>query len=211
MLLIGGASATPTQSMGGFQESHTLECTRPWTKYQARIDSAARIPFYVARAVHIARSGRPGPVYLEFPAEVVQEQIETALLPQLLGHTLPPPPRPFAEPHAVSAALAMLRAAQRPLVIVGKGAAWARAEQQVRGFVEQLHIPFLATPMGKGVVADDHALSVAAARSTALAQADVVLLLGARLNWMLHFGQPPRFLNNVKIIQADIAPVRKRF
>ena len=206
MILIGGAPSTMTGGMGAFQESPTMDACRPFTKYQARIDSVARIPFLVARAMHIARSGRPGPVYLEIPAELVTASIPTQDIPALLGKPLPPPPRPLAEPQSVADAIALLRGASRPLVIVGKGCGWSRAEVQVRSFVEQLNIPFLATPMGKGVVADDHALSVAAARSAALAGADVVLLLGARLNWILHFGLAPRFSENVKIIQADISP-----
>lgn len=206
MILIGGSSASMSQGMGSFQEAPTMDVTRPFTKYQARIDSVARIPFYVARAVHIARSGRPGPVYLEIPAELVTAQLRSADIPTLLGTQLPLPPRPFAEPQSITAALSLIRSASRPLVIVGKGCAWSRAEQQVRALVQQLNIPFLATPMGKGVVADDHPNSVAAARSGALAGADVVLLLGARLNWMLHFGLPPRFQSTVKFIQADISP-----
>src|SRR5829696_375893 len=93
----------------------------------------------------------------------------------------------------VEAALAALRSASNPLVIVGKGMAWARAEGEVREFIEKTRLPFLATPMVKGVVPDDHPLSVATARTYALQNADVVLLLGARLNWILHFGMAPRY------------------
>jgi thiamine pyrophosphate-dependent acetolactate synthase large subunit-like protein len=93
----------------------------------------------------------------------------------------------------IARALAVLRTAKRPLVVVGKGCAYARAEAEVTRFVEASGLPFLATPMGKGVVPDDHALCANAARSVALKKADVVVLLGARLNWILHFGLPPRF------------------
>jgi len=84
------------------------------------------------------------------------------------------------------------------------GAAYGRAEYAVRNFIGEFGLPFLATPMGKGVVPDEHSLSVASARTYALLNADVVLLLGARLNWILHFGKPPRFNANVKFIQIDI-------
>jgi 2-hydroxyacyl-CoA lyase 1 len=83
--------------------------------------------------------------------------------------------------------------------------AWSRAEDEVRDFIEKTQLPFLATPMGKGVMDDDHPLSVGAARSLALKEADVIFLMGARLNWILHFGMAPRFNPNVKIIQLDIA------
>ena len=84
--------------------------------------------------------------------------------------------------------------------------AYSRAEDEVREFIERTQLPFLASPMGKGVMPDDHPLSVGAARSHALQNADVVFLMGARLNWIMHFGLPPRFNKNVRIIQLDIAP-----
>ncbi|CAG7639819.1 unnamed protein product, partial [Allacma fusca] len=96
----------------------------------------------------------------------------------------------------------LLRKAERPLVIVGKGAAYARAEKNVNDFIRATDLPYLPTAMGKGVVPDDHPNCISPARSLALQKADVVLLLGARVNWMLHFGQPPRFNPNVKIIQV---------
>jgi 2-hydroxyacyl-CoA lyase 1 len=98
-----------------------------------------------------------------------------------------------------------LRQSENPLVIVGKGMAWSRAEDELRQFIDRTRLPFLATPMGKGVVSDDHPLSVGGARSYALQNADTILLLGARLNWILHFGLPPRFRPDVNILQVDIA------
>ena len=91
-------------------------------------------------------------------------------------------------------------------MIIGKGAAYSRAEEEVRAFIDATRLPFLASPMGKGVVPDDHRLSVASARSHALGNADLIFLLGARLNWIMHFGLPPRFQENVRVIQLDIAP-----
>src|SRR5207245_11726433 len=109
-------------------------------------------------------------------------------------------------PADVERALDVLRLAERPLVIVGKGMAYSRAEDEVRAFIERTRLPFLASPMGKGVMPDAHPLSVGAARSHALQNADVVFLMGARLNWIMHFCLPPRFNKNVRIIQLDIAP-----
>uniref|UniRef100_A0A671UPY8 2-hydroxyacyl-CoA lyase n=1 Tax=Sparus aurata TaxID=8175 RepID=A0A671UPY8_SPAAU len=116
----------------------------------------------------------------------------------------PTPPVSVADQGAITEAISVLKEAKRPLVIIGKGAAYGRAETALREFVEMSGLPFLPTPMGKGVLPDDHPNCVAAARSRALLQADVVLLLGARLNWMLHFGLPPRFNPDVKIIQVDL-------
>ncbi|MCP3991891.1 MAG: oxalyl-CoA decarboxylase, partial [Actinomycetia bacterium] len=116
------------------------------------------------------------------------------------------PPRMHAEPDSVRAAIGALKQAERPLAIVGKGMAWARAEAEVRQFIDRTQLPFLASPMGKGVIPDDHPLSVGAARSHALAEADVILLAGARLNWIMHFGRRPRFNPDVKVIQLDSHP-----
>src|SRR5260370_19408283 len=109
-------------------------------------------------------------------------------------------------PDDVERALDTLRSAERPLVIVGKGMAYSRAEDEVRAFIERTKLPFLASPMGKGVLPDNHPLSVGAARSHALQNADVVFLMGARLNWIMHFGLPPRYNKDVRFIQLDIAP-----
>ena len=202
MLLIGGANDSFQNGMGAFQECPQIEAARPFVKYAARPDSIERLPYYVEQAVRASLSGRPGPVYLDLPNDQIVGKREE----QKVGWAArtPEPARAQADPNAVERALEVLRAAERPLVIVGKGAAWARAENEVREFVRRTHLPFLATPMGKGVVPDDDPLSVAPARSFALQNADAVLLLGARLNWILHFGLPPRFAKGVKLVQLDV-------
>jgi 2-hydroxyacyl-CoA lyase 1 len=202
MLLLGGANDSFQNGMGAFQECPQVEAARPFAKYAARPDSLARLPYYVEQAVRASTHGRPGAVYLDLPNDLIvgkHHDAEVGWRPRA-----PEPPRPQADPAAIERALAALRSAERPLVIVGKGCAWGRAEAPVREFLKRTQLPFLATPMGKGVVPDDHPLSVAPARSYALQQADVVLLLGARLNWMLHFGLPPRFAKGVRVLQLDI-------
>merc|ERR1719261_2031664 len=109
-----------------------------------------------------------------------------------------------ADPNSIAAAVQLLKSAKAPLVIVGKGAAYARAEAECKAFVEKTNIPFLSSPMGKGTIPDDHPLNVIPARSTALKEADVVLLVGARLNWILHFGQTPRYSADCRFIKVDI-------
>ncbi len=204
MILLGGASDMRQTGMGAFQEAPQVEAARPWCKYSARIDRVERVPYFVEQAVRTAMYGRPGPVYLDLPGDIIDGKIDEEAVPP----EPPPvadPPRPLADAAAVRHALDVLAQAERPLVIVGKGAAYSHAEDEVRSFIERTQLPYLATPMAKGLLPDDHPLSVAAARSTALQQADVVFLMGARLNWILHFGLPPRFSPDVRIIQLDIA------
>ncbi len=202
MLLIGGASPTYQNGMGAFQEERQTPLAAPYCKVARDIESGTRIPYYVEQAIRTSLNGRPGPVYLDFPDDIIQAQVDEddviAVAP--VGE----PSRPQVDPTIIEQALDALESAENPLVVVGKGMAWSRAEDEVREFIERTQLPFLNSPMGKGVMPDDHPLSVGAARSTALREADVVFLMGARLNWIMHFGLPPRFNPGVRIVQLDI-------
>ena len=204
MILIGGASPIYQNGMGAFQEERQVELAAPYCKYAHQIDQVDRIPYYVEQAVRRSIYGRPGPVYLDFADNIIRaecEEDEAAVVSRVSD-----PPRTQADPAAVEGALDVLESAEKPLVVVGKGMAWSRAEEDVRNFIERTQLPFLNSPMGKGVMPDDSSLSVGAARSTALRDADVVFLMGARLNWIMHFGLPPRFNKDVRVIQLDINP-----
>ena len=204
MILIGGASPVYQNGMGGFQEERQVELAAPYCKYAHAIEHVHRIPYYVNQAVRHALYGRPGPTYLDFPDDIIRGECEDEEI--IAAATVPEPPRTMADPDAIEAALTALESAERPLVVVGKGMAWSRAEDEIREFIERTQLPFLASPMGKGTMPDDDALSVGAARSTALREADLVFLMGARLNWIMHYGLPPRFNKDVRIIQLDIEP-----
>jgi 2-hydroxyacyl-CoA lyase 1 len=203
MLLIGGSSNQILNHMGDFQAAPQVELARPFCKWVGQAERIEHIPRYIATAVRLAISGRPGPVYLDLPGDIIMSRIDESKI------DYPPrveaPPTPTVDPALIKKALGTLRSARQPLAIIGKGAAWARAEEQVRRFIDETHLPFLASPMGKGVVPDDHPLSVAAARTYALQNADLVFLIGARLNWIMHFGLPPRFRQDLRVVQLDIA------
>jgi 2-hydroxyacyl-CoA lyase 1 len=204
MICIGGASESWRNGMGAFQEERQVLITTPFCKFSHGVEHVHRIPFYVEMAVRNSIYGRPGASYLDMPDDIITGKVDELQVEE--PARCPDPPRTQAMPDDVERALNVLRSAERPLVIVGKGMAYSRAEDEVRAFIERTKVPFLASPMGKGVLPDSHPLSVGAARSHALQNADVVLLLGARLNWIMHFGLPPRFNKNVKIIQVDISP-----
>ncbi len=205
MILIGGASQSYYDGMGAFQEEEQVMACRQFCKSSRRVENAERIPFYVEQAVRTSMYGRPGPVYLDMPDDIILQKVEEDEITP--ASTIPDDiPRPQAPGENLDAALDLLETAERPLVIVGKGMAWSRAEDEVRDFVEKTQLPFLASPMGKGIIDDNHPLSVGAARTLALQEADVIFLMGARLNWIMHFGKKPRFSENVKIIQLDISP-----
>ena len=204
MILIGGASETYRGGMGAFQEERQVLIASPFCKFAHGIETVSRIPFYVEMATRNAIYGRPGATYLDMPDDIIRGTCELDKIAPT--ERVPEPPRMVAPAENVEAALDLLEKAQRPLVLLGKGMAWSRGEDEVRAFIERTQVPFVRSPMGKGVMPDDHPLSAGAARTLALQQADVIFLMGARLNWIFHFGLPPRYAKDVKIIQLDISP-----
>ncbi|KAL0871173.1 hypothetical protein ABMA27_004949 [Loxostege sticticalis] len=204
LLVIAGSCPEDHEGIGGFQEWPQVEASRPYCKYAGRPPSARLIPLHVERAVRLASAGRPGVSYLDMPGTLLTAEVDEDKVPELY-HAEPVAPA-YPNPALVEKAAEVLAKAERPLIIVGKGAAYAHAEDAVNKLVENTKIPVLPTPMGKGVVPDVSPYVVSTARTAALLKADAVLLLGARLNWMLHFGQPPRFAPDVKVIQVDINP-----
>jgi 2-hydroxyacyl-CoA lyase 1 len=204
MILIGGASETYRGGMGAFQEERQVLITTPFCKFAHGVESVRRIPYYVEMATRHSIYGRPGACYLDMPDDIITGECELDDIIQV--ERVPEPPRMIAPQENIEAALDVLEGAERPLVLVGKGMAWAQAEDEVREFIDRTQLPFVRSPMGKGVVPDDHPLAASAARTLALQQADVIFLMGARFNWIFHFGLPPRFAPDVKVIQLDISP-----
>lgn len=202
LIVIGGSSERNQETMGAFQEFPQVEACRLYSKFSARPSSIERIPFVIEKAVRSSIYGRPGACYIDIPADLVT--LEENVTSIKYKECCMPPPVSMAETSTVCTAASVLRNAERPLLIIGKGAAYSHAEDNIRRLVEQCNLPFLPTPMGKGVVPDNHPNCVGAARSRALQAADVIVLFGARLNWILHFGLPPRYQADVKFIQIDI-------
>lgn len=203
LLLLAGSSETHQTNKGAFQELDQVSYLAPHTKLSARPSSLEGLPVLLEKAYRTSYFGRPGPTYIDLPADIIQGVAQISNV-----RTVSPPgpaPRTSADPERIAKCVALLRSAKSPLLIIGKGAAYARAESAIQSFQETAQIPFLPTPMGKGVLPDDSELNVSAARSAVLKSADVILLLGARLNWILHYGEQPKFNPNVKIIQVDIA------
>ncbi|XP_051033806.1 2-hydroxyacyl-CoA lyase 1 isoform X1 [Phodopus roborovskii] len=202
LIVIGGSSERNQETMGAFQEFPQVEACRLYSKFSARPTSIEHIPIVIEKAVRSSIYGRPGACYIDIPADFVtlQGNVDSIWYKECCL----PPPVSMAETPAVCTAASVIRNAKQPLLIIGKGAAYSHAEGSIRKLVEQCNLPFLPTPMGKGVVPDNHPNCVGAARSRALQFADVIVLFGARLNWILHFGLPPRYQADVKFIQIDI-------
>jgi oxalyl-CoA decarboxylase len=210
MILISGSSEREVVDLqqGDYEEMDQLAIAKPLCKAAFRILHAQDIGIGVARAIRAAVSGRPGGVYLDLPAKLFSQVMDAVEGAKSLVKVVDPTPAQYPSADAVNRALDLLKGAKRPLVIFGKGAAYAQADETIRAFVEKSGIPFLQMSMAKGLLPDTHPQSAGAARSLVLQEADVVMLVGARLNWLLSHGKGKTWgkPGSKKFIQVDIEP-----
>src|SRR5580692_10450845 len=210
MILISGSSEREIVDLqqGDYEEMDQLAMAKPLCKAAFRVLHAADIGIGVARAIRAAVSGRPGGVYLDLPAKLFSQVMDADAGARSLVKVIDPAPAQLPARAAVTRALDLLRGARRPLIILGKGAAYAQADDQIRALVERSGIPFLPMSMAKGLLPDTHPQSAGAARSTVLKDADVVMLIGTRLNWLLSHGKGKTWgePGSKQFIQIDIEP-----
>ena len=208
MVLISGSSdrAIVDLEQGDYEELDQLNAARPFAKAAFRVNRPQDIGIGIARAIHAAVSGRPGGVYLDLTAVTLSAEIDARTGHDSLVKVVDPAPGQSPSPESISRAIDLLATARQPLVILGKGAAYARADHEIRSFIETTGIPFLPMSMAKGLLPDDHPQCAAAARSFAIGQADVVMLIGTRLNWLLSNGKSPLWPDGTQFVQVDIAP-----
>src|SRR6187551_857884 len=210
MILISGSSEREVVDLqqGDYEEMDQLAIAKPLCKAAFRVLHAADIGIGVARAIRASVSGRPGGVYLDLPAKLFGQVMDAQAGEKSLVKVIDAAPAQIPAPSAVKRALDVLKGAKRPLIILGKGAAYAQADEDIRAFVEKTGIPFLPMSMGKGLLPDTHPQCAGAARSTVLKDADVVMLIGARLNWLLSHGKGKTWgePGSKKFIQIDIEP-----
>ncbi|WP_375454412.1 oxalyl-CoA decarboxylase, partial [uncultured Methylobacterium sp.] len=210
MILISGSSEREIVDLqqGDYEEMDQLAIAKPLCKAAFRVLHAADIGIGVARAIRAACSGRPGGVYLDLPAKLFSQVMDAQAGAASLVKVIDPAPAQIPAPSAIKRALDVLKGAERPLIILGKGAAYAQADDAIRALVETSGIPYVPMSMAKGLLPDTHPLSAGAARSTVLKDSDVVLLIGARLNWLLSHGKGKTWgaPGSKKFIQIDIEP-----
>ncbi len=215
MILISGSSEREIVDLqqGDYEEMDQLAIAKPLCKAAFRVLHAEDIGVGVARAIRAAVSGRPGGVYLDLPAKLFAQSMDAAAGRATLIKVVDPAPRQIPAPDAVQRALELLKSAKRPLIILGKGAAYAQADADIRALVEKTGIPYLPMSMAKGLLPDTHPQSAAAARSYVLPEADVVMVIGARLNWLLSHGKgktwggkSQKAWGGQKFVQIDISP-----
>jgi acetolactate synthase-1/2/3 large subunit len=204
LVAIGGSSPRVYLGMEAFQEIDQLAVFKPVTKWAERCYDAKRIPDVVASAFRQATSGRPGPVYIDMPGDVLGEKVEEDAV--RYAPEWKPSPRTLGDTGAVKEAIALLARCERPIIVAGSGVWWSDGGAALRTFVEATGIPFWTKPISRGLIPEDHALSFLNARSKAFTEADVILAVGTRFDWMIQFGRPPRFAAGMKVIHVDINP-----
>ena len=200
LVVLGGSAFSSTTGLGAFQELDQVSAAKPLAKWTGRVDSTERVGDWVRLAVGKALEGRPGGVYLDFPGEVVAGQIDEATA-AIRGAPEITQAQPNA--NAIDRTAELLANAERPLLLIGKGVAWADADKAVAELAD-LGIPYVCSPMARGTIPDDHANFANGARSLAVGNADVIVMLGGRFNWIFALGK--RFAPDARIIQIDVEP-----
>ena len=210
MILISGSSEREIVDLqqGDYEEMDQLAIAKPLCKAAFRVLHAEDIGIGVARAIRAAVSGRPGGVYLDLPAKLFAQTMDAVAGQNSLVKVVDAAPRQLPAPESITRALDVLKSAKKPLIILGKGAAYAQVDDTIKDFVEKSGVPYLPMSMAKGLLPDDHPQSAGAARSLVLKEADVVMLIGARLNWLLSHGKGKTWgePGAKKFIQVDIEP-----
>ncbi|HUQ27776.1 MAG TPA: oxalyl-CoA decarboxylase [Usitatibacter sp.] len=215
MILISGSSEREIVDLqqGDYEEMDQLAIAKPLCKAAFRVLNAEDIGVGIARAIRAAVSGRPGGVYLDFPAKLFAQSVDAVAGKASLIKVVDAAPKQIPAPEAVKRALELLKSAKKPLIVLGKGAAYAQADADIKALVERSGIPYLAMSMAKGLLPDTHEQAAGAARSFVLPEADVVMLIGARLNWLLSHGKGKTWggkdhksWGHQKFIQVDISP-----
>src|SRR5215831_8573391 len=215
MILISGSSEREIVDLqqGDYEEMDQLAIAKPVAKAAYRVLHADDIGVGIARAIRAAVSGRPGGVYLDLPAKLFAQSIDAAAGKSTLIRVVDPAPKQIPAPDAVKRALDLLKGAKKPLIVLGKGAAYAQADADIQALVEKTGIPYLPMSMAKGLLPDTHEQSASAARSFVLPESDVVMLIGARLNWLLSHGKgktwgggSSKAWGGQKFVQVDISP-----
>jgi thiamine pyrophosphate-dependent acetolactate synthase large subunit-like protein len=202
---LGGSSPLSQFGRQVFQEIDQVELMRGCNKYVDRLMNLKRIPQQINFALQKSITGKPGPVYLDCPGDMLYQKIDEALVDWSYAGRPIMDSRPMGDPRQVAALVKALSEAKQPLIVSGSGVIWSRAWAEMQAFVEAAGIPFYTTPQGRGVVPDDHPCSYLSMRSSAFRDADLIVVLGTRMNYIIGHASPPRFGPNATIARIDIS------
>jgi acetolactate synthase-1/2/3 large subunit len=206
VVAFGGSSPVAQYQKGAFQEIDQIAIMRPVTKWAERVYDARRIPEYVNLAFRHAMSGKPGPVYLDLPGDVLYAEVPDAEVKWPKARSAMQRARQASDSETIGNVVAALAKAERPIILTGSGILWSGASEALHAFVDATGVPFYTTPQGRGVVPEDHDFFYAHGRSLAFKEADLILVVGTRLNYVVSYGQPPRFSNSATLVRIDADP-----
>lgn len=204
VVALGGSSPLSQFGRQVFQEIDQVELMRGCCKYVDRLINLKRIPQQINFALQKAMTGKPGPVYIDCPGDMLYQKIDENLVDWSYAGRPLVDSRPLGDPRQIAALVSALQKAERPLIVSGSGVIWSRAWGEMQQFVEAAGVPFYTTPQGRGVVPDDHEFSYLAMRSSAFRDADLIIVLGTRMNYIIGHASPPRFGPNATIARIDI-------
>jgi thiamine pyrophosphate-dependent acetolactate synthase large subunit-like protein len=206
VVAIGGSSPVSQFGRQVFQEIDQVAIMRGCVKHADRIHNLKRIPQQVNFGFQKAMSGKPGPVYLDFPGDILYQKIDENLVDWSFAGRPLVHARPLGNPQQVAKLVDALANAKQPILLSGSGVIWSRAWEEMHALVDRIGIPFYTTPQGRGVVPDDHPCAYLSMRSTAFRDADLIVVLGTRMNYIIGHAAPPRFGPNATIARIDIDP-----
>ncbi len=204
VVAFGGSSPQSQFGRQVFQEIDQVELMRGCCKHVDRLMNLKRIPQQVSFALQCAMSGKPGPVYVDCPGDMLYQKIDENLIDWSFAERPLMDSRSLGDPRQIAALVSALQKAERPLIVSGSGVIWSRAWSEMQQFVEAAGVPFYTTPQGRGVVPDDHEYSYLAMRSSAFRDADLIIVLGTRMNYIIGHASPPRFGPNATIARIDV-------
>ena len=206
VIAFGGSAPVATSGRGAFQEVDQLAMFKSCTKWAERVHHAKRIPELVNKAFREAMSGKPGPVYLDMPGDVLYQEIDESDVAWPEPWTAKRGGRPEGASERIEEVIDLLASAECPVIVSGSGILWSQAAAELKAWVDATGIPFYTTPQSRGVIPEDHPFCYLTARSTAFREADVVMVIGTRMNYVIAHAAPPRFNAKAKIVRIDIDP-----
>ncbi|MDX2159307.1 MAG: thiamine pyrophosphate-binding protein [Hyphomicrobiaceae bacterium] len=207
ILALGGAAPVSTWHRGAFQDTDQLALFKPITKWADRVHNARRIPELVNLAISQAMTGRTGPVYLDLPGDILYQEVDESKIEYPEPFVYAKRARPAINANDVKAIVDALSKAKQPVLVTGSGVQWSEADAEMLAFVEASGIPFYTTPQGRGVIPEDHKYSYLTSRAAAFKDADVILVVGTRMNYVIGNAAPPRWNAGAKVVRIDIDPV----
>jgi thiamine pyrophosphate-dependent acetolactate synthase large subunit-like protein len=207
ILALGGAAPVSTWHRGAFQDTDQLSIFKPITKWADRVHNARRIPELVNLAIAQAMTGRTGPVYLDLPGDILYQEVDESKIEYPEPFNYAKRARPAMNANDVKAIVELMSKAKQPVLVTGSGVQWSEADKEMLAFVEAAGIPFYTTPQGRGVIPEDHKYSYLTSRAAAFRDADFILVVGTRVNYVIGNAAPPRWNADAKVVRIDIDPI----